>query len=112
MDRPTHELTTANGHTVVLHDYLTGGERQYISEPLLQGTDISLQDGKLGTMSAAVITAANNRTIEKMVVSLDGSAENVLSRVLDLREEDFQEIVTAINTITEGKKKEPNTPRL
>ena len=100
MDRPTHELTTSSGHTLILNDYITGGEKRQITEIYLRalGPDKS-------TVNPTVTYEAENFALTHAVVSLDGSTDNLIDRLLALPVTDYDEVVAEVKTITDGKKK-------
>jgi hypothetical protein len=109
MERETKTFTTKGGHEIVHKTYVTGRESNEIQKVLLK--DVKIEAG-MGTklspfmsgFSAASITELNNKTIEILVVSVDGKKENVLDIVLDLPNTDYSEVVTALNEITGEKK--------
>ncbi len=47
---------------------------------------------------------ANDRTIELMVIEFDGSSDDVLNRLSDEREGDFDFVIEQINNITNASK--------
>ena len=50
---------------------------------------------------------ADKRTIELMVMSFDGSSENVYDRLSDEREGDVNFVINEINKVTEASKVKP-----
>lgn len=111
MDRETKKIITPSGKEVELKTYLTAGEEKELRLVFLKGTkmDIDMETQKpiFKDVSGAIADDAENKLIEIMLVSLDGSKENILSRILELRKEEFDFIVEEINKITKpdvGKK--------
>lgn len=111
MERETRLFETKNGHKAVLKTYVTGGEFRAISDVYLNAMNMKV--GSDGTpdmhVNAGVIKDMQDKAIETIVVSLDGSEENVLSRVLELPKNEFDEIAKAVDEVKDGlddKKKE------
>src|SRR3954463_9082291 len=99
-ERPTHELATTNGHTVVLRDYITGAENRQIKAIYINTRNIG------DTADAAkVIFDAEDKTLELVVVSVDGKTENVAAEVMALPVADQREVADEVTEIVEGKKK-------
>jgi hypothetical protein len=90
MVRPTKEFKTPSEKSVVMYEYVTGRDMKAVS--LLE----SEKDKALDAM------------IEASVVSLDGSSENTLERILDLPGSDYVFIVQKasdlFNIVNEEKK--------
>ena len=109
-NRPTKELKTPNGHTVVVYDYITGGEMMQFQEIFLENmstTEIVAmeKDGASDKISAVQMLKGKRLLAELLVVSVDGDTE---MSVLDLLVEDSQFILTTLDSyVTEsgGKKK-------
>ena len=58
---------------------------------------------------AAAIEEAQNTAIATVVVSIDGSPDDILNRVLEMKLEDYEAVLAAIEEVTAGKKKALNT---
>jgi hypothetical protein len=97
-DRPEAEFKTSGGHTVVLRDYITGLEHRQIRS-------IYARALKADADASQVEYEADNLAIEIVVTSLDGGADNIVSRVLALPLIDFKEVIAQIGERIEGKKK-------
>ena len=93
MERTTKTFETPGGHTVVLFEYITGGEMQAIARLAKNDSD-----------NAAKIDAGNE-TMTKLVRSLDGDNENVLTRILELPLVDYMAISAEVQAIIETEKK-------
>lgn len=101
MERPTHELKTGGGHVVVLNDYITGAEHRRIRAHY----GAALRKPEAERDETQIDFEGDNLAFEIAVVSLDGSSENIVSRILDLPLPDFKEIVSEVKELTQGKKK-------
>lgn len=105
MDRPTQELK-AGEHTLIVKTYATAREFQAIQQTGLKSTKIEMagETPKVSDFDASVIFEMHQELVRQMVVSLDGSAENVLDRCLELPSDDYDLIVTALDQIVTKKK--------
>lgn len=109
--RETQILDTVNGYQVELHTYITGREKRAIESVFYRDLEMT-QTGAEQTITGfkgAALEEAQNAAIAAVVVSVNGNPNKIPDRVLDLPAEDYQEIIAAINEITEGKKKEQST---
>jgi hypothetical protein len=93
MERTTRTFETPGGHSVVMYDYITGGEMQAIARTAKNDSD-----------NAAKIDAGNE-TITTLVRSLDGESENILTRILALPLPDYMAISGEVQAILEPEKK-------
>ncbi|MDD5068490.1 MAG: hypothetical protein PHN89_02740 [Candidatus Pacebacteria bacterium] len=114
-NRPTKKIKTpigtdGSGHEVEIKEWIIGSEVEYIEEPLydMVSGNAGIEgkpEIKTGNVSRQ-ITESNHRAITTFVVSIDGSTENILERVLKMRQEDYVFILAEIEAITKPKKKE------
>lgn len=108
--RETKEFTTTGGHVLVYKTYVTGRESNEIQKIILQDMKLEIGEAKLspfiGQVSAAHFTELNNKTIEILVVSLDGKTEALLDKILDLPNQEYSEVIAKLNEVTGEKKKE------
>lgn len=110
MERETTEIVTpVDKIPVVLKTYLTGGERRAINTPYLRQAKIKVEDDGSTTKnieySADIDNEVQDITIQQVVVSVNGKSDNILSDILNLKDDDFTFVVKSINEITSVKKK-------
>lgn len=101
--RATVEYKLKSGnHVVTLKEYLTGREKRSIKNALWTGKSMKIKDGKGESDPVPMedIDASTNRTIELMVVAIDGKTENILDRVLDMRDRDYDDVLEKIEELT------------
>lgn len=103
--RETREITVG-GHTFVLKTYLTGKEFNEIQRVYLSSAKINMvgNNPSINNFTAEVELDATRKTLEMLVVSMDGSTEEVVDRIENLPNDIYQEVVKNINE-TAGKKK-------
>jgi len=104
--RPTKEITTTGGHKVVYKTYLTGREANEIQKVMLKNVTMELKgkEPSVSGFNGASIAELSDKTIELMVVSVDGSATNVLDALLDLPNKDYLEAKEMIDKEIAEKK--------
>jgi hypothetical protein len=101
--RATVEYKLKSGnHTVTLKEYLTGREKRAVKNALWTGKSMKIKDGKGESDPVPMedIDASTNRTIELMVVAIDGKTDNILDRVLDMRDRDYDDVLEKIEELT------------
>jgi hypothetical protein len=97
MERPTFEVKTTGGHTIVLNEYITGAENWEIRKYYISG-DAAADKGDLALRAEKLAYAL-------IVVSVDGVSTDVANTLLALPLPDYKEIVEHVTAISEGKKK-------
>lgn len=110
-ERDQKELVTKNRHKVSVYTYITGGEMRQIQDVYLSKAEVSLdgKDASFKGITGDLANKAQDKTFELLIVSVDGNKENVVQLVADLRVEDYDEVVDALNEITSVKKTESVT---
>src|SRR4051794_17712160 len=95
-ERPTVTIKTPGGFSVELKSYITGREHSQIQDVFLKRMEIrSLQQkgenssAEVSGLQGSAATEAEALTIKLLVVSLDGTTEDVHNRVLDLPLADY-----------------------
>ena len=101
INRETIEIETPNKHKVVLKSWLTGREKRGLKKPLMNRMKLDiegkgvLEDAHLGELYEEM----EDLTIKAVVVSVDGDTENVVEKVLNLKEEDYDFVLAEIDKI-------------
>lgn len=97
--RPVKTIKTPlSKQSVVMNSYMKGREFEELQKVYLEPMEITgEQEFKV---SGSVATEATHKTIELMVVSIDGDKENILDKILDMRREDYEAVINAINETT------------
>lgn len=109
-NRPTVEITTQGGHTIVTKSYATGREANIIKSVYIESIKASVVGNvaKIDSVDLQAEERAINKMIELMVVSVDGVSDDILNQVLDLPQQDYNMIVEKLDELT-GKKKQNDT---
>lgn len=106
MERSTKKIKTPGGYEIEMRDYITGREYRLIQSVFLSGMEVRV--GVEGTpemnnaMKPEMIDLAQDKTIEILIVSVNGNKENVLQSVLDMPKDDFDQVVAAMNEVSNG----------
>jgi hypothetical protein len=108
MDRKTTKIKTPiSGQEVEINEWLTGAEAEYVDQPVAEAFAEArmkiLMDKPVDMKNSSAVD--NRRTIEKFVVSIDGTKENILDRTSSWNEVDYMFVVNQCNAIREDFKK-------
>jgi hypothetical protein len=109
-DRETKLFITPNSHQVLLHTYLTGREASALKSILLSSLKMTMSDMEskkvdMGGISGETLAEQERKTLEFLIVSVDGSAENAVEKFLDLPSSEYDAVLKEIENI-----KNPTTP--
>src|SRR4051812_42848329 len=104
MERTTRTITTSGKHVVVMHDYVTGREMRQIQDIFFRTMEIKSATDISG-FKASSASEAQDMALSILLVSVDDSTDDLVEKVLDLPAPEFEEIIAAVNEITEPKKK-------
>jgi hypothetical protein len=85
MERETTTYTTPAGKEVVIKSWLTAGERRKVQEVMI-GTETVTSTPEL---KGDALFKAQDKLVEVAVASYDGSAENILARLLDQKADEY-----------------------
>ncbi len=105
--RPTQEIITPVGkNKILIKEWMTGREQEYIQEPIINA--VSFRQNERGTadmtdFKTSAISESTHRTVEMMVVSIDGKPENILNTALDMHKDDYEFIIAEIEKIIKKK---------
>lgn len=112
IERPTKEIITpVQGKKVVLKEWITGREEEYIQEPIINAASFKagLSGGspsaEMTDFKTSAISESNHRTIETMVVSVDGMSEKgkIVDAVMDMHKDDTNFVIDEINLLLKKK---------
>ncbi len=106
MDRDTKDLTIA-GHALKVKTYATAREAHIIQQAYFTGTKLEVVGDapKISEFNPGVQFDVYQEMIRQVVVELDGSAENIVERCVELPSEAFDEIVEYLDQLVSKKKK-------
>jgi hypothetical protein len=102
--RETQSFATPGGHTVVINAYISGRESNAIKQVLYDDLKMNMKDAQNGAVAmddlpSSFVVKQEEKAIELIVVSIDGSSEDVIQRVLDLPVAEYNAIVEEVNKV-------------
>ena len=102
-NRETKEIITPiDKHKVILKAFITGREKRDMKNIYFEGVEFEMEGAKTKSnkMDMQKITEnAENKTIETVVISVDGKSE-VVDAVLDMNSKDTDFVLAEINKVT------------
>lgn len=123
--RPTKEISLATGHVVVLNEYITGRDKRTIQAAYMEQAKITQKaDAKtgqgeieIGGVSGSVNDIMQDLAFKAVIAEIrpatkEGAEapapikdrQKIVDFVLDLPEAEYNEVVKAVNEITDPKK--------
>ena len=103
MERETKTLTTPLGKELKVKTYITAGERNKVRGVFLSSMKIDPNNGgKVQEIGGDTLEVAEHAYIDSVVVSYDGSTENILGRLLESSPDEYDFVVGAANKIGGG----------
>ena len=102
MERETKTITLpVSKKEAVLRTFLTGRETRQLRAIFLNDAEFSSKgdEQELAGIKGRVIEQVENKAIELVVVSVDGSEDKILETILDLHSKDYTFLVKEINEI-------------
>lgn len=105
MDRPTKELQIES-HAFTVKTYATAREAQAIQQVLFKGTKVEVagETPKISDFNPAVQFDLQNEMIAQMVLKMDGSADTIVERCLDLPSTTYDALIKELDILVSKKK--------
>lgn len=106
MERETKTIT-AGGNTLKVVTYLTGREMRDIQSAMLSKLEMKQkgEEMEMSGFNGAMVHGQEDQQILAVVKEVNGSTEDILAKVLDMRAEDYYTVLDYVKSIAE--KKEP-----
>ena len=94
-----HELTLAvSGSKVILKDWITGADDARIQEHYYNG---SITEAGRITYRPGTMQAADHEALKAVIVSIDGSTDDIVTRVMNLPLADVRQVTAEVKKITD-----------
>lgn len=109
MEQETKAITTPIGSKeVILRTWLTGRQRRAINATITDGQKFDQSQMENGIESnvqfdGSVIQKMNDALVEAYIMSLDNNSENILDRLLDMRDKDYEFVMNEIYQINNSE---------
>lgn len=97
------ELTIGD-HKVVLKDELTVRDNRQIRSVFLKSMELEANNSNPKIQGSSVMEMLDEQ-IRVIVLELDGSKENVFERLLDLKNDEYNQVVEMVQKIAQGDSK-------
>lgn len=111
MERDTKELVitlgeSLTGHRFKVKTYATAREANAIQQAYFKGAKLEVvgEQPKISEFNPGVQFEVHQEMIRQMVVEMDGSAENLVDRCLELPNDAFNELVQELDQLVSKKK--------
>lgn len=102
MDRQTKKITLPVTKTeAVIYTYITGGEKRKINEVLTENISADLSGEAKGEIPLSLVYKTNDLALELLVVELDNSADDKITRISNLPERDYNFLLEEVNKVTQ-----------
>ncbi len=103
MERETKTITTPAGKELVLKSYLTARERNAYLEVLEANGVKAAEAGKDPTSGSVVGVIRTAKSLfDAVIVSYDGSTENITSRLEDARSDEYDFVLKEASQVVVG----------
>lgn len=105
MDRETKTIVTPiSKKEIVVKTFLTGREKRSLVNIYLQGNLSFNTDTKnISGIDNKLIDTEQDLSFETIIVSIDGSIENIVNTVLDMHSEDFEFVKSYVESVKTDK---------
>lgn len=112
MEREIKKIATPSGIQIEYRTYLIGKEKRSLANIYLQGGLTFDTSGKdIKGLNSNLVDESQNLLWRTVVVSIDGSSENIAERILEMRAKDYDFICAlcdAVNSDKEFEEKKTN----
>jgi len=106
MKRTTTKFKTpVDAHEIEVNEYLTGGEAEKIQDVIINDIKADIGGDISGEFSGKNVRIAQDKTLELMLVSVNGEKDDLIKKVKDFRQKDYQAVVDKINKLTSSEVK-------
>lgn len=105
MDRETHEYKGGE-HAFRIKTYASAREANTIQQAYFKGAKVELvgEQARVSEFNPTIQMEVEQEMIRQLIVSMDGSAENVVDRCLDLPADEYRELIDYIDRLIAKKK--------
>jgi hypothetical protein len=109
-ERETTTFTTPAGHVLRVYTYITGKEAAEVKALMMSKFKMSMEDAEtgkvgIGEISGEFLAEQETKTLELLIVSIDGITEKPVEELLDLPSTEYDFVKAELEKITN-----PSTP--
>jgi hypothetical protein len=105
--RETKQITVGS-HTITVNTFVTGRELRDIESAMLDKLEMKQTGGaqEISGFRGSMLKEREDAQIKAVIVDLDGTAEDLVNRVLNLPAPEYREVMAYVSEITEPKKEQ------
>lgn len=100
MERETKTIKTPSGAEVVLKTWISGAEARALK--LVYYGGLKVGGGQSTKSGAEIMAELEDMAFKTVIVSINGSSENILETILAMKVEDYQAVLDAVNAVKDG----------
>ncbi len=104
----TTNFETKGGRKVVLKSFVTARDMRVLKDMYLAVAKFDQKGGEIFDVNVEKANEIENKTLELVVVSVDGETEGIIEKLLDLPAHDYNEIFEEVQKVAGFDKKKEN----
>ena len=105
----TKTIKTQSGREVVLRTFITARDMRILKALYLAVAKFDVKGGEVFDVDAKKAEEIENKTLELVVVSVDGDKEGIVEKLLEFPSSDYNEVFEAVGEVTGLDKKKENS---
>jgi len=104
------KILTVGEHQVEVNTFITGRELREIESAMMDKLEMKQKGGEqeISGFRGSMLVDRENAQIKAVVVSIDGTKENIIERVLDLPASEYKQVMAYVSEVAEPKKEQPS----
>ncbi len=102
------DFETRGGHKVVLKEFVTARDMRTLKDMYMAVAKFDQKGGEVFDVDVDKANEIENKTLELVVISLDGATEGIMEKLLDLPASDYTEIFDQVQSVAGFDKKKEN----
>ncbi len=102
------EYTTTGGQKFVIKAFVTARDMRVLKGMYMEMANFDDKGGQSFNVNAEKANAVEDKTIELVVVSLNGATEGIVELLMELPAKDYDEIFEKVQEVTGLDKKKEN----
>jgi len=102
------ELKTTSGRVVILKEFITARDMRVLKGMYMEMASFDQKGASSFKVDAKKANEIEDKTIELVVISIDGTTEGIVELMMELPAKDYNEIFEAVQEVTGLDKKKEN----
>ncbi len=104
----TKEITTTGGHKAVIKSFITARDMRVLKDMYLAVAKFDTKSSEVFDVDIEKASEIEDKTLELVIVSLNGETEGLIEKLLDLPAKDYGEIFEEVQGVAGFDKKKEN----